>query len=175
MRKVIAGLVSAAVVATSVPATSVLFAAPAGQGQTLGTVTGTATDASKNNLANYTVRLRNVQTNSVSDTTVSNSAGQFTFTGVNPANYTIEIVNSAGQVVGTSAAVTVTGGTITISVAASSALVGAGAAGAAGAGAAAAGGGLFAGTGLLLVAGAVAAGVATVAVVATKNDASGSQ
>jgi hypothetical protein len=45
----------------------------------------------------------------------------------------------------------------------------------AGAAGGAAAGGLFTGTGLLLVAGAVAAGAVTVAVVANKNDASGSQ
>lgn len=134
-----------------------------------GGVAGTAADPSKNPLANHTVRLRNVQTGQITSSTTSTANGAFSFSGITPGNYVVEIVNSAGNIVGTSSAVAVTAGTVaTVTVTATALAVGAAAAGAGGAG-------LFglgvAGT-VLAVAGV--AGV-VIAVVATQDDASPSR
>jgi hypothetical protein len=177
MRRLIAFTTILALSLTSVP----LFAASGGrvaairQGQTTGTVTGTAQSAQGQTLANYTVRIRNLANGNVAGATTSNAAGQFTFAGLNPGNYAIEIVNAAGQIVATSASVAVAAGatvsvTVTASAAAALGAAGAGAAAAGGAGAASAG----VSTALIVTTVAVAAGIVGV-VVAVKANASPSR
>jgi hypothetical protein len=96
--------------------------AVAAQAQSTGTLSGTAQSSNGQSLANYTVQLRNVQTGALVGSTTSNAAGSFTFDGLNPANYVVEIVNSAGQVVGTSAVTAVAAGAaVTVSVTAAAA------------------------------------------------------
>lgn len=142
--------------------------APARQGQTTGGLQGVARDAAQQNLSGVKVQVRGPNGQLVS-TGTTNSSGSFSFAGLNPGSYTIEIVDAAGNIVGTSAAVTVTAGaTATVTVTAA----------AAGAIAAAAGGGvsLF-GLGTIgtvaVIGGAAAATIATV--VATQDDASPSR
>lgn len=134
-----------------------------------GGVTGTAADPSKNPLANHTVRLRNVANGQITGSTTSAANGTFSFSGITPGNYVIEIVNSAGNIVGTSSAVTVAAGTVATVTVTATAL---------GAGAAAAGGGglaaLFTGTSLVVIGAAAAVGL-VIAVVATQDDASPSR
>ena len=133
------------------------------QGQT-GAVTGTAADASKNPLANHTVRIRNVATGQTT-TTTSAANGTFSFAGVTPGNYVIEIVNAAGNVIGASSSVAVAAGaTATVTVTAT-AVAAAAAAAAGGAGLA----GVFTGTSLIVVTAAGVAGIA-IAVTATQDD-----
>jgi hypothetical protein len=144
------------------------FAAPGGaapQGQPTGGLQGFAKDAAQQNLSGVKVQVRGPN-GQLAASGATNSTGAFSFSGLNPGSFTIEIVDAAGNVVGTSAAVTVTAGaTATVTVTAA----------AAGAIAAAAGGGvsLF-GLGTIgtvaVIGGAAAATLATV--VATKNDAS---
>lgn len=87
-----------------------------------GSVQGTATNTNGATLPNYSIQLRNLATGQLAGTTTSNAAGAFSFAGLTPGNYVIEVVNQAGAVVGTSAALTVTAGTtITVSVSASAA------------------------------------------------------
>lgn len=137
--------------------------------QGTGNVAGTAADAAKNPLANHTVRLRNLTTGEITSVTQSTANGGFSFAGINPGNYAIEIVNSAGQVIGTSSTIAVAAGTTaTVAVTASalsSLAAGAGAGGLAG---------LFSGTSLVVVtaAGVVAVGIA---VAATQDDSSPSR
>lgn len=134
-----------------------------------GGVNGVAADASKNPLANHTVRLRNLSNGQITSVTTSTANGSFSFAGVNPGNFVIEIVNSAGQVIATSSTIAVTAGTTATVAVTASALTSLAAAGGASGLAA-----LFSGTSLVVV---TAAGLAAVAigVVATKDDASPSR
>lgn len=138
------------------------------QSQT-GNVNGVAADASKNPLANHTVRLRNLANGQITSVTQSSATGAFSFTGITPGNFVIEIVNAAGNVIATSSTIAVTAGTtaaITVTASAITSL--AAASGATGLAA------LFSGTSLVVV---TAAGLAAVAigVVATQDDASPSR
>src|SRR6266853_638029 len=96
-------------------------------------LSGVATNPSGQPLVNATVQLRNLTTGSLSGTTTSSATGTFAFGGVQTGMYAIEVVNAAGQIVGSSASVSVTAGaTITgVSVSASLGGVIAGSAGAA--------------------------------------------
>ncbi len=127
--------------------------APSLQG---GTISGLAKDAKGQKLPNYKVRVRSVSTGKTVAETVSNEAGEITFTGLAPETYVVEIVNAAGEVIGLSPAIVLTAGaTVTVTVTAS----------AVGAIAAAAGGGfsLF-GLGTLATVGVIgAAGALTFA------------
>ena len=107
-------------------------AARAGGAQATGTINGTAHSSTGQTLPNFTVRVRNLKTGEVVGSTTSNTAGSFSFTGLSPADYVVEIVNEAGTIVGTSAAVTVAAGaavTVTVSAMAAAAIAGAAAGG----------------------------------------------
>jgi hypothetical protein len=139
------------------------------QGQGTGGVNGVAADAAKNPLANHTVRLRNLANGEITSVTQSAANGSFSFAGVNPGNFVIEIVNSAGNVIATSSTVAVTAGTtaaITVTASAITSL--AAASGASGLAA------LFTGTSLVVVTAAGLAAV-TIGVVATQDDSSPSR
>lgn len=138
--------------------------APAGTG----VINGTAQSAAGQTLPNYTVRLRNLQTGQLVGTTNSSATGSFSFTGLAPASYVVEIVNQDGAIVGSSAAIPVAaGGTVSVAVSATAAAI----AGGAGAGAAPAG----ISTALVVTTIAIAAGVAGVVVAANRDDASPSR
>src|SRR5262245_40328540 len=101
------------------PAPTILAASPRGgaQAQT-GTIGGTATTQQGQVAANYTVRLRNVQTNALAGSTTTTVNGTYTFS-VPSGQYVVELVDASGKVVGTTAAVSVTPGTtVTVNVAA---------------------------------------------------------
>lgn len=142
-----------------------VFGMPVGalaQGGQTGTLQGVAKDATQKDLPRVKVQVRGPNGELVANGTTTGT-GQFSFAGLNPGNYTIEIVDAVGNVVGSSAPVAVTAGaTATVSVTAA----------AAGAIAAAAGGGvsLF-GLGTIGTVAVVsgAAAITTAAVVATKD------
>src|SRR5687768_4820825 len=106
-------VLSAVIAALAVPSLS-LFAAPAppGQGAT-GTISGSAREASGQAMPNTTVRLRDARTGQLAGTTTTAADGQFTFTVLNPGTYVVEIVNGVGDVVGTSAAISLAAGAMT--------------------------------------------------------------
>ncbi|PYQ99798.1 MAG: hypothetical protein DMF96_05640 [Acidobacteria bacterium] len=140
-------------------------AARAGGGQpgATGTLNGTAQSSTGQTLPNFTVQVRNLKTGELVGTTTSNSAGSFSFTGLSPADYVVEVVNQAGAIVGSSAAVTLAAGatvTVTVSAMAAAAI------------ATAAAGGIS--TALVVTTIAAGAGIAGV-VVAVKHDASPSR
>lgn len=119
-----------------------------------GAISGTAQSTSGQLLAGYTVRVRNLGTGEVAGSSTTNAAGGFSFNGLSPANYVIELVNPAGAVVGGSSPIAVAAGvTSTMTVGLTTA-----------AAAAAAGGGLS--TALVVASIAAAAGIAGVVVVA---------
>jgi large repetitive protein len=136
-----------------------------------GQVSGTAQDSSKKSLSCVGVLLRNVSTGQLAGTTTSAANGAFSFTGLNAGNYVVEIVNAAGQVIGTSAAVAVGAGSViagvTVAASATGALAGAAAAGGLGA--------FFTSTGGVLVLVGVGAGVTAGVVALANNNASPSR
>lgn len=116
MRKVFALLVSVAMIVAAVPAgAAVRQDAPGG-------VQGTARDAQQQALSNHTVQIRNVQTGQLAASGTTNAAGQFTFSGLTPGSYVVEVVNAAGEIIGTTAPFSVAAGTMaTVAVTASAA------------------------------------------------------
>jgi hypothetical protein len=70
-------------------------------------VAGMATSSTGETLVNAAVQLRDLATGTVTGTTTSSSTGAFRFGAVNPGNYVVEVLNTAGEVVGTSASVLV--------------------------------------------------------------------
>lgn len=132
-----------------------------------GLVSGTAHSQAGQTMARITVRLRNLANQQLVGTTTSNAAGGFTFTGLTPGQYMVEVVNAAGQVVGTSSAVTLTAGAMVAT--------GVGVTAAAAAVAAAAGAGFLASTVGLVTLASVSAAVAGVTVAATRRPVSPSQ
>jgi hypothetical protein len=172
MRRVLAlGLVMAvAFVGMPVGAYAATKAPAARQGQGTGSLNGVAHGADRAPLRNYTVRVRNAADGQIAGSTTSSGAGEFSFTGLQPGNYIVEIVDATGKVVGLSPTIGVAAGA-TVSVTVSAA-----AAGAITASAASGGFSMF-GLGTLgSVAVITAAGVAGVtAVVATRGNASPSR
>jgi len=169
MRKAFAAILTLVVGSFGLPA-GVLAAtkAPAKPQQATGGVQGVAKDAAQQNLSGVRVQVR-MPNGQLAANGTTNAQGGFSFTGLNPGNYTIEILDAAGNIVGTSASVTVAAGataTVTITAAAAGAI------------AAGAGGGLgLFGLGTLGTVAVVggAAALTTAAIVATKDDASPSR
>jgi hypothetical protein len=165
--RVLALLIAVAISLTSVNA----IAARPGQATPPASMAGTASDASGHALSNATVQLRSVSTGQLAGTTTSNAAGQFSFSGLTPGSYVVEVTNAAGQIVGTSGSVAVTAGAEVTGVAITTTAAGAATAGSA---AAVAAHGLSTHATLILGA-AAAAGVAGGVAVASGGDASPSQ
>jgi hypothetical protein len=135
----------------------------AGAQSATGGLQGVAKSTTQQNLAGVRVQVR-APNGQLAATGTTDATGSFAFTGLAPGNYTIEVLDAAGHIVGTSASVAVASGmTATVTVTAA----------AAGAIAAATGGGvgLF-GLGTIatvaVVGGAAAATIG--AVVATRNN-----
>jgi len=149
--------------------------APRAQAQPA-SLSGTASSSAGQTLANVTVQLRDVVTGQLAGTTTSTATGAFSFGGLQAGTYTVEVVGATGQIVGSSAAISVTAGaTVTgVAVSATAAAVAAGAAaGAAVAGGSAAAGGIS--TAVIVTTVAAAAGVAGAVAVATNGNASPSK
>jgi hypothetical protein len=96
------------VLAISVTSIDVLAARP-GQTPSSASLSGTASDNAGRVLANTDVQLRNVSTGQLVGVTKANAVGQFNFAGLTPGTYVVEVVNAAGQIVGTSGSVVVSG------------------------------------------------------------------
>ena len=153
-----------------------LLAAAAGQAQALGSLTGTASSSTGQTMANTVVQLRNLATGQLAGSTTSSVAGQFSFISLNPGSYAVEVVNTAGQIVGTSASVTVSAGVAVtgVSVTASAAVAATAGAGAA-AGTTAAAGGAAAGASSAAIVGAAAAAAGVAGAAVTNETTSSSQ
>ncbi len=139
------------------------LAVVASAAQGTGKISGIARDAQNQPLPGVKLQLRNVDTGQLVATTKAGPGGAYEFTGLNPGNYVVEIVDDDGKIVGLSPSTALAaGGAIT------GLFVSAAAAAAAG------GGAFFASTaGILLLVG-IGAGV-TAGVIAATNDASPSR
>jgi len=156
-RSVIATLL---VLSMTAPAARVAAATPA---DAAGSVSGTAQPSAGHSAANAAVRLRNLTTGNVAGTSVTDASGAFTFAGVEPGNYVVEMLDGAGNVVSTSATVAVTQGAVTGVAVGSAAAVAGGV------------GGFFGSTLGILTIAAAGAGVAGVTVAANRPVASPSR
>jgi hypothetical protein len=146
-------------------ATPLLAVRPLNGGTTTGAITGNVKDAQGRNLTSYTVRLRNVATGELGGSNTPSVTGLFSFNGVPPGNYIVEIVNQAGEIIGTSAAVSVdAGATVAVTVAAMPQEATDGRRG-----------GFFSSSAALIAIAAAGAGVVGVAVAQNKDDASPSR
>jgi hypothetical protein len=96
------------VLAVSVVSVDVIAARP-GQAESA-SLSGTASDATDRALANTAVRLRDVSTGQIAGSTTTNALGQFSFLNLPAGTYLAEVINAAGQIVATSAAVVVSSG-----------------------------------------------------------------
>jgi hypothetical protein len=149
-------------------ALGVSVAASAGQGT--GKISGTVRDAQGQILPNAKLQLRNVDTGQLVATARAAADGNYEFSGINPGNYIVEIVDDSGKVLGLSPATALAAsGAITglvVTVTAAGAVAGAAAAGGIGA--------FFASTGGILLLAGIGAGV-TAGIIAATNDASPSR
>jgi hypothetical protein len=143
-------------------------AAPARQQSATGGIQGVARNAQQQNLPGVRVQAR-ASNGQLAASGTTNSAGSFSFAGLNPGTYTIEVLDAAGNIVGASASVVVIAGStahITVTAAAAGAI------------AAAAGGGLSL-FGLGTIATVAVVGAATAATIvgvqATRRDPSPSR
>ena len=167
------------IVALALASSLTLSSAPLFAAQATASLAGTATSSSGQSVANATVHLRNLANGQIAGTTTSSTTGSFSFAGLQAGNYAVEVVNAAGQIIGTSASIGVAAGaTVTgIAVSTSAVLAGAAAGGAAAGAAAAGAGAATAGisTAVIVTTAAAAAGVAGAVAVAKKGDASPSR
>jgi len=135
MRRLLAAVLCSTVATVSLPA-GVLAAGPmkanqSPQSPATGGVQGVARNAQQQNLPSIRVHVRAADGRLVAVGT-TNSAGEFTFAGLNPATYTLEIVNTSGGIVGTASVAVTAGATVMVTLTATAA--GTIAAGAGGAG-----------------------------------------
>lgn len=101
-----------------------------GSQQQTGNVAGLAKNTQQQNLPKVEVRVRAANGQIVAQG-VTDAAGKFEFKGLTPGSYIVEVVDAAGNLVGT-ASITVTGAetaTVTITAAAAGAIAAAGAGG----------------------------------------------
>src|SRR3954469_22834722 len=99
---------------------SAALAAAAPRAQTeVASLSGTASSSAGQTLANVTVQLRDVATGQLAGTTTSSATGAFSFGGLQAGTYTVEVVGATGQIIGSSAAVTVAAGATVTGVAVS--------------------------------------------------------
>ena len=72
-----------------------------------GSLSGTAMKSTGQGMADVNVQIRDLSTGRLAGTTTTTAAGSFSFSDVPAGQYVAEIVNAAGQIVGTSAAIAV--------------------------------------------------------------------
>ena len=77
-----------------------------------GTITGVARSTAGQPLGGHSVRVRSVRTGDVVATATTSANGSFLVSNLDPGSYVVEIVNTAGRIVGTSAIGTVVDGSI---------------------------------------------------------------
>ncbi len=167
MRRILALALVVSVVCLGMPMGA--LAAYGGQTQSNGQIGGSARNPDQTPLASHTVRLRNVSNGALvpGQTTTTSAMGDYLFTGLNPGQYVVEVLDASGNLIGASTPITLTAGMMTISGVAITAT----AAGAAAAAASAGGlGAFFTSTaGVVILAGA-GAGITYAAVQSGKKE-----
>jgi hypothetical protein len=129
-----------------------------------GSIAGVARNTAGSPVGQTSVQLRNLATGEIAGTATSDAAGQFSFAGLTPGNYSLELLNAAGEIVGTSSAITVSAGAAVTGVSVTSSVL-----------VTAATGSFFASTAGLITAAAAGAAVAGVSVATSRRSASPSR
>jgi Carboxypeptidase regulatory-like domain len=93
----------------SMAGTPSVFAAGA-QAPANSSMSGSVRNSSGRSIANATVRLRDLETGQLAAAATSDAAGQFSFPGLAAGSFTVEIVDAAGEIVGSSAPISVAAG-----------------------------------------------------------------
>jgi hypothetical protein len=134
-----------------------------------GTIEGTAKDSCQRALSGAQVQLRSVDTGAVIGSTRAGNDGKFSFIGIVPAAYVVEIVDKNGKTIGVSSSIAVTPGAVITGIepvgSAACALAAAAAAGGVGA--------FFMSTAGLVILGAAATATAAAVVVANRASSAG--
>ena len=110
VREVVMHRVLALALVVSMAGTPSVFAAGAAQAPANSSMAGLVKNANGRTIANATVRLRDLETGQLAATTASDAAGQFSFPGLAAGSFTVEIVNAAGEIIGSSAPISVVAG-----------------------------------------------------------------
>ena len=111
MKRVLVVAVSVAVMFSTWPVSA------AGLAPVTGTITGAAASWNGETLANVTIHARDLQTGALIGSTTSNVAGRFSFAGLKPGRYVVEVASQLGPIVGSSSVLDVTAGeTVTVTV-----------------------------------------------------------
>ena len=105
MRRFIAVVLTSLLVFASTPRTSAAA-------KSSGTITGVARSTAGQPLGGHSVRVRSVRTGDVVATATTSANGSFVVPNLDPGSYVVEIVDTAGRIVGTSAIATVVEGSI---------------------------------------------------------------
>ena len=105
MRRLIAVVLALMLVFASTPRTSAAA-------KSTGTITGVARSTAGQPLGGHSVRVRSVRTGDVVATATTSANGSFVVPNLDPGSYVVEIVDTAGRIVGTSAIATVVEGSI---------------------------------------------------------------
>src|SRR5712692_878441 len=95
-------------VTTAKPGTRVLL--PGTRGSVYTTIQGNALNSTNGPLADATVRLRDVRYGRIIDTTTTDKTGLFTFRGVDPGNYIVELMGKDQTVLAASQILNIDGG-----------------------------------------------------------------
>jgi hypothetical protein len=134
MRNLFMFVVMLAVTVAALP--TPLFAGPAAARDQAVPQTGTLSGVARGDqgiLSSQRVQLRNLQSGQVAGSSTSGPTGGFSFSGLTPGSYMVEVVDVAGKVVGISTPVSVTAGvatTVTVTASAAGAVTAAAAGGA---------------------------------------------
>ena len=116
MRRIVTVVILATMSLMSAPLLAASGSRATAAGQPTGTLTGTAKNSRGENLPNYTVRVRNLANGSLAGTTTTDAGGTFSFV-LPPGQFAVEIVTPSGEIVGTSASITMTAGaTVSVTV-----------------------------------------------------------
>jgi hypothetical protein len=94
----------------SMAGTPAVFAAGAAQAPANSSMSGSVKNPAGRMVTATTVRLRDLETGQVSAITMSDAAGQFSFLGLASGSFTAEIVNASGEIIGSSAPISVMDG-----------------------------------------------------------------
>jgi hypothetical protein len=100
MRRVIAVVLAWLLVFAGAPRTSAAA-------KSTGTITGVARSTAGQPLGGHSLRIRSVRTGDVVATATTSANGSFVVPNLDPGSYVVEIVDTAGRIVGTSGITTV--------------------------------------------------------------------
>src|SRR5262245_17916222 len=166
MRRVIVQALAIAMVVSSLPVSAAGPGSNVARTAATGTIVGTAASANGQTLPNATVYVRDMQNGTIAGSTTSNAIGRFSFAGLHPGRYVVEVARQSAIVGSSSILDVATGATVTTTVnTAAEAGIAYGSAGQTGGG----GGGHGVRTAVIITTIAAGAGIAAAVAIATND------